>query len=568
MEKKITIIEPVKPVQYTNAHDSLIKRKVCAYVRVSTDHEEQKTSYDAQFEYYTEYIGNKPEWAFTGIYADEGISGTSTKRRKQFNQMISDAKEGIFDLILTKSISRFARNTVDCLSYIKELRNHNVEIYFEKENLYSFDNKVDFILTIMSSIAQEEARNISENIKWSVRKRFREGKPMITISTLMGYDFDENKKLIIEPEGAKIIKEIYSLFLEGYPYTHIARHLESKGIRTVTGNQNWHASTIKSILQNEKYIGDLLLQKTVTTDYLSHTRVVNDNIEPQYYIENNHEAIIDRKDFEIVQTLIQKRRKKYNESRTNVITRNVYPFSGIIFCSSCGRTLRRRHWNKGQKSEKVMLICGDVRVNKGSCNAKGIENSILEELTIHVLNEFIDYRVALLPTLLTAIKSNLDANYIDNELEKKEKQLKEITKKIDKLIDLQLASTDSTGSHYKAKFDKLKSQYEDVETELKNLKENASKTRNIEARLKVIESHFMNKQNIIDKLDPITFKTLISKMIKYTPNDMVYVIEKGKPLNKTEFQVMIKKIDKKTPILKGEYNNEKLGKIKYRIVII
>ena len=566
MDRKVTVIEPVKPVVYGQARDELYKKRVSAYVRVSTDKEDQKTSYDAQLDYYTKHINENPEWKFTHIYSDEGISGTSTRRRKSFNKMIEDAKDGKMDLILTKSISRFARNTIDCLSYIRKLRQYNVEIYFEKENLYSFDNKVDFMLTIMSSIAQEEARNTSENIKWSVRKRFREGIPMINLNRFFGYNYDENRKFVIELEGAEIVKKIFSLFLEGYPYQHIVRHLEENGIRTVYGNQKWYVGTIKSMLRNEKYKGDLLLQKTVGTDYLTHTRVINDNIEPKYYIKDNHEPIISREDFDLVQTIMNSKTKKYNKNRKNLITHNKYPFSGIVFCSQCGRTIRRRHWNKGMKSEKVVLTCGDVRVNKGTCDAKAIDNDALEKLTIYVLNQMIDYKQDILPVLIPSIKSNLEKDYLQLDIEKVKKEVERISNKIDALIELQISSGTTSNDIYTSKYENLKIQYDDKNTELLNLKDVNSKENNIRARLSVIKNHLNSRNHAITEIEPIMFKTLISKMIKISPQNIIYVIEDNEPLSKIEFEEQIKYISKKEPFLKGSCESNKYGVLYFKVV--
>lgn len=257
--KQVRVILPKPVFDLSGTIPKNLKKRVCAYVRVSTDNEEQKTSYIAQTDEYTERIQNNPEWTFCGIYADEGISGTSTKHRKQFNNMMDAAKRGEIDLIMTKSISRFARNTVDCLNYIREMRAINVEIFFEKENIYSSDPKVDFLLTIMSSIAQEEARNVSENVKWNVQKRFNNSVPIVNHNRFLGYTKDKRGgNLIVVPEEAKIVREIFQMYVSRIGPMKIAKHMESLGATTGAGATKWSMSTVAVILKNEKYIGDLV----------------------------------------------------------------------------------------------------------------------------------------------------------------------------------------------------------------------------------------------------------------------------------------------------------------------
>ncbi len=269
MQRKVTTIPATinkftaKPVDYQK------KRKVAGYARVSTDHEEQATSYAAQVNYYTNFIKSREDWEFAGLYSDEGISATNTKHRDGFNQMIADALAGKIDLIITKSVSRFARNTVDSLSTIRKLKEHKIECYFEKENIWTFDSKGELLLTIMSSLAQEESRSISENVTWGHRKRFADGKVSFAYSRFLGYAKDSDGKLVIVPEQAKTVKLIYKLFLEGMSTHSIARELTKQGLKTPAGKDKWSSTTVLSILKNEKYKGDALLQKCYTVDFLT-----------------------------------------------------------------------------------------------------------------------------------------------------------------------------------------------------------------------------------------------------------------------------------------------------------
>ena len=289
---RVTVL-PATRNRFTTAPIAAVqKRRVAAYARVSTDSDEQLTSYEAQVDYYTHYIKERPDWVFAGMYADEGISGTNTKRREGFNQMIADALAGKIDLIVTKSVSRFARNTVDSLTTVRKLKEKGVEVYFQKENIYTLDSKGELLITIMSSLAQEESRSISENVTWGQRKRFADGKVSMPYKHFLGYRKGENGEPEIVPEEAEVVRRIYRLFLEGQTPYGIKRVLEEEHVPTPAGRETWQTATILSILTNEKYKGDALLQKTFCTDFLTKKMKVNEGEVPQYYVENSHPAIV------------------------------------------------------------------------------------------------------------------------------------------------------------------------------------------------------------------------------------------------------------------------------------
>lgn len=257
------------------------KRRVAAYARVSTDHEEQLTSYEAQVDYYTGYIKSRDDWEFVHVYTDEGISATGIAKREGFRKMVEDALAGSIDLIVTKSVSRFARNTVDSLSTIRKLKEKGCECYFEKENIWTFDSKGELLITIMSSLAQEESRSISENVTWGQRKRFSDGKVCVPYSHFLGYDKGEDGSMVLNEEEAKIVRRIYGLFLQGHSPYAIAKRLTEEGVRTPAGKEKWHSCTVKSILVNEKYKGDALLQKSYTVDFLTKKTKINEGEVPQ-----------------------------------------------------------------------------------------------------------------------------------------------------------------------------------------------------------------------------------------------------------------------------------------------
>mgnify|MGYP000797781476 CR=1 FL=1 len=269
MARKITMIPQTINPQTRTAMDTRTKRKVAGYARVSTDYEEQITSYEAQVDYYTNYIQSRDDWEFVKVYTDAGISATNTRHREGFNQMVEDALAGKIDLIITKSVSRFARNTVDSLTTVRKLKEKGIEVYFEKEGIYTLDSKGELLITIMSSLAQEESRSISENVTWGQRKRFADGKVSLPYAHFLGYRKGADGLPEIVPEEAETVRYIYQRFIDGLTPYKIANELTAQGIPTPCGKEKWSASTVKSILTNEKYKGDALLQKKFTVDFLT-----------------------------------------------------------------------------------------------------------------------------------------------------------------------------------------------------------------------------------------------------------------------------------------------------------
>ena len=300
-ERKITYIAAKKQQYDTEDSAATRKLRVAAYARVSTEQDEQLSSYEAQVDYYTRYIQSNPGWEFVSVFSDEGTTGTNTKNRDGFNEMINIAMSGGIDLILTKSISRFARNTVDTLQTVRRLKAIGVEVIFEKENLHTLDPKCEMVLTIFSSLAQEESRSISENIRWGHRKNMEDGKVYLPYASFLGYRKGEDGRPEIVEKEAAVVRKIYSMFLEDYTINDIARYLTDQSIPTPRGKSVWSVSTVRSILSNEKYAGNALLQKTYTVDYLTKEQRTNNGELPQYLIECSHDPIVDPEIFDKVQ---------------------------------------------------------------------------------------------------------------------------------------------------------------------------------------------------------------------------------------------------------------------------
>ncbi len=383
----VTYIPAKKQIGSTAKPQEIKKLRVAAYARVSTDREEQLTSYEAQISYYTEYIAKKPEWECAGIFADEGISATSTKNRTQFNLMIEACMDGKIDMIITKSISRFARNTVDCLNYIRMLKSKNIPVFFEKENINTMDSRGEVMLTIMASLAQQESESLSRNTQMGVQYRFQQGKVIVNTESFLGYDKDEEGNLIINPEQAEVVMRIFREYLEGASYKKIAAGLERDGILTGRGNARWHDGAVRKILMNEKYMGDALLQKTVTVDFLKKLRVINTGIAPQYYVEDDHEAIIPKEIFMKVQEEMLRRRS--GEKRASGKRRGYsanHAFSQIVYCAECGEQFRRIHWNNRGKKSVVWRCINRLEKSGVNCRARTVHEEILQEAVMQAVN--------------------------------------------------------------------------------------------------------------------------------------------------------------------------------------
>nr|URZ89935.1 Site-specific recombinase [Streptococcus suis] len=347
---------------------------------MSTDQEEQLSSYENQVNYYREFISKHEDYELVDIYADEGISATNTKKRDAFNRLIQDCRVGKVDRILVKSISRFTRNTLDCIKYVRELKELGVGVTFEKENIDSLDSKGEVLLTILSSLAQDESRSISENATWGIRKKFERGEVRVNTTKFMGYDKDESGRLIINPQQAETVKFIYEKFLEGYSPESIAKYLNDNEIPGWTGKANWYPSAIQKMLQNEKYKGDALLQKTFTVDFLTKKRVQNDGQVNQYYVENSHEAIIDKDTWELVQLELA-RRKAFREEhllKFYIMQNDDNPFTTKVFCAECGSAFGRKNWTTSRGKRKVWQCNNRYRV-KGQI---GCQNNHIDEETL------------------------------------------------------------------------------------------------------------------------------------------------------------------------------------------
>jgi DNA invertase Pin-like site-specific DNA recombinase len=361
----------VAPVSFRSLHP-VRKKRVAAYARVSTDSEEQESSFEAQVDFYTKLIQANPEWTLVKIYTDDGISATNTKKRDGFNEMVKDALDGKIDLIITKSVSRFARNTVDSLTTVRRLKEKGIEVYFQKENIYTLDSKGELLITIMSSLAQEESRSISENVQWGQRKRMADGKVSMAYKHFLGYEKGPDGTQQVVEEQAKTVRRIYTMFLEGKTIRQICAALTDAGIPTPAGKTVWAVSTVRSILQNEKYTGNAILQKRYTVDFLSKTTKPNEGEVPQYFVRNSHPAVISEETYDLTQAELARRAALGKTFSGNGL------FFCKIICGKCGGFYGSKSWRSSGQSRRVVWQCNKKYNEKLHCQTPHLTEEQLQ----------------------------------------------------------------------------------------------------------------------------------------------------------------------------------------------
>ena len=411
MAKSITMIPQTRNIYTAAPFSSSAKRKVAGYARVSTDSDEQFTIYEAQVDYYTNFIQSRPEWEFVKVYTDAGISGVDTKHRDGFNEMVADALAGKIDLIVTKSVSRFARNTVDSLVTIRKLKDNGCECYFEKENIYTFDGKGELLLTIMSSLAQEESRSISENTTWGQRKRFADGKVSIPYKHFLGYEKGPDGIPTIVPHEAEVVRLIYRLFMDDKTTTAIKHELEARGIPSPSGSPKWYAKTIESILKNEKYKGDALLQKSFTIDFLTKKMKPNNGEVPQYYVKESHPGIVTPDEFDAVQAEFD-RRKSLGRSYTG---NNA--LSSHIVCGDCGAQFGMRVWHSNDPYRSHIFQCNRKFKGEKKCQTPHLKEPQIHQTFLTAYNTLLQDRQHLIDDCRMIQATLADTEAIDRQID-------------------------------------------------------------------------------------------------------------------------------------------------------
>ena len=384
----------------------------------------------------------------------------NTKKRDEFQRMINDCNEGKIDMVITKSISRFARNTVDCLNYTRALKNKNIGVYFEKENINTLDAKGEVLMTIMASLAQQESESLSANVRLGLQFRYQQGKVQVNHNWFLGYTKDADGHLIIDPEQAEVVKRIYREYLSGKSFLQIKRSLEADGILNGAGNAKWHESNIKQILSNEKYIGDALLQKTYTVDILEKKREANKGQVPKYYVEDSHEAIIPKDIFLKVQEEIARRANltKGTTKRKRVYS-DRYALSGMVFCAHCGDIYRRIKWNNRGCKSTVWRCVSRVDKDGPDCTARTVREEHLHEVAIEAINGAFREKETILPLLIENIESSLEEK-TDDRIKKVDEQIKTLQQEL-----LATASNKNAGDEIGMEIRRLREEKQAIQAE-------------------------------------------------------------------------------------------------------
>ena len=499
VNKKVTTIPATISKFNLTPINEVKKRRVAGYARVSTDSEEQQTSYEAQVDYYTNYIKSREDWEFVQVYTDEGISATNTKKRDGFKRMVKDALDGKIDLIVTKSVSRFARNTVDSLSTIRKLKEHGTEVFFEKENIWTFDSKGELLITIMSSLAQEESRSISENCTWGQRKRFADGKVTVPFERFLGYDRGEDGNLVVNPEQAKVVKKIYRLFLQGYSPFGIAKELTEEGILTPGGKKKWSAGTVNAILRNEKYKGDALLQKSFTVDFLTKEKKKNEGEIPQYYVTGNHEAIIPTSTFDRVQRLLE--RRKAGKNRIS----SVSIYSSKIKCGDCGSWYGSKTWHSTSKYRQKIWQCNHKFEEK--CSTPHLTEEEIQNLFLQAVNKLVKNKKEIMSNHKEMAKIIFDTSVLEKEKIELEEELNIVAEQVNDCIN-ENARKVQNQDEYEVRYTSLVNRFNTTKTRLDEIKqtiiEKQSKRDEVEDFIQELE-----KQELMPEFDKNVWLSMV-----------------------------------------------------------
>lgn len=509
---RVQIIEAQKEKIDRSTGKIINKMRVAAYCRVSTDSDEQMNSYNAQVIHYKDLIKQNKEWEFVDIYADSGISGTQSDNRDEFQRMISDATtKGLIDIIITKSISRFARNTMDTLKYVRQLKDENVAIIFEKENINTLTMNGEMLLTILSSLAQQESESLSANTKMGLKMKMKQGE-IVGNQRCLGYDYDkETKMLYINEEEAPIVRYIFERYISGTGCFVIAQELTAMEAVTKKGNTQWVDTSVRGIITNEKYKGDLLMGKTFTVDPISKRRLDNFGEEEKYYIENHHEPIISREQFDKAQEILSKRSKNFNQGRQSKYSLK-YTFSSMMKCCYCGGNITRRRWHSGTDKQKDVWFCVTaIRKSKNSCpECKAIEEINIENAFVKAFNILCTDNKTVVEEFLKNVEEG-QAKDNKKQINKLNTEINSTEIKISKLIDL----------HLEDKVDKItyEEKYGQLSKTLKQLRAKRVELDTVQDEEKTIKNRLMEFKKIFEDAKPLeefdgdVFKTVVEEVV-------------------------------------------------------
>ena len=489
--------------------------RVAAYCRVSTDDDDQLGSFESQKLYYEDKIRNNKDWVNAGIFADEAITGTKVDKREGFQSMIQKCQNGEIDLILTKSISRFARNTLDTLSYVRMLRERNIAIFFEKENINTMDMNGEMLLTILSSMAQQEVESLSQNVKMGLKMKMKRGE-LIGFNGCLGYDYHpEDKTLTVNEEEAETVRFIYDMYLQGYGTTTIAKRLVEMGKRNKKGEVSWHTHGVMGIIKNEKYKGDILLGKTFTTDPISKRRLANMGEEEQYYIRDHHEAIVSREVWDEAERIRLKRNKNIVVETTGNRERYTrqYAFSSMCECAFCGHKLTRRTRHSCSDYEKPVWQCMNATKNgiKNCPNCKAIDEAILEGAFIEAFGLLAGNFEDVLEVVMEAVESSLTNEEDVRRRQQIDKDISSLKSKKSRMTDMLIDGT-ITKEVYDDKLIEFNRKLHVLDGKKQLLDESINKQKDVGKRMAELRLTLENEE-ILDEFDRVVFESIIDRVL-------------------------------------------------------
>lgn len=518
MKNEVSIIRANSSLVDRRLRDNVIVRKrVAAYCRVSTDDEEQLNSFSSQVKYYRELIEKEPDWMMAGVYADEAITGTQVSKREGFQKMIKACLDGEIDMVITKSISRFARNTLDTLKYVRMLKERNIAVFFEDEKINTLSMDGELLLVVLSSVAQQEVENISNNVKKGLAMKMSRGE-LVGFAGAFGYDYDPATKAIsVNREQAEIVRHIFNRYVSGVGTSTIARELEEMGVLNPSGSKTWHQSTVAGIIRNEKYTGDLLQGKTFTVDPISHRRLENLGESDKYLLKDHHEAIVSRELFSQAQEILEKRsqchsnaRLKTNEYRS--LYTNKYAFSCKCRCGFCGATLTRRTWHSGKYKKTIWLCVRAVKKGKKYCpQCKAITETAIMSAFVESYKLMTRNHKDVLDELLERVEKALSGDDVQERIEKEKEKLKDMSSKLNNLLDMHLEGKIDYDTYDKKKSD-LQKRIDDLKSVIADLQDVGNTKLNIEDRIAFMREK-LKKADTIKEFDRQVFESIVDYVV-------------------------------------------------------
>ena len=528
-KKTVTLIQPKK--SFIVDKEKHRQKRVAAYCRVSTGSDEQITSYNNQMKVYTEMIAANKEWEFAGLYADEGISGTRADKRPQFQKMIDDCLKGKIDMIITKSVSRFARNTVECLDYVRMLKEKGIGIYFEEQNIDTLKSDSELYLVIYAGFAQSESESISKNITWTHRKNFEEGKPIFMYSRWLGYKKGEDGTPEIVPEEAEVVRRIFDMYLSGKSTDEIANIMRSENITFPEKKLILSKSAIIRMLKNEKYCGDCILQKTITLDPISKKRKANEGEAPMWLVENSHPAIISRDVFNRVQEETSRRNAKAPASQKNALTasgkHSRYALTDVLMCGECGSRFRRVTWTARGNKRIVWRCISRLDYGKKYCpDSITVSEEALHRAIVKALNKFnAEDESTYLMLMKSTIGDAIGLNGGSDEIDLLERRIDALNKRMLDLVSESIQEGNDAES-YEEEFKSISSQIEQLNGRINAIRESESEDGELQARLEEIQDTIANRKKNKDVYDDSIVRQMV-ECIKVYKDGRIQIILGG-----------------------------------------